>query len=99
MVTEGNPHYIEYREVSKSFDRPILEKVSFYVDVGQTLAIIGGSGGGKSVTLSHMMGFLKPDPGRVIVGKVDMTDVRAGARRAMRKGVTMVCQSGGSFDT
>jgi phospholipid/cholesterol/gamma-HCH transport system ATP-binding protein len=99
MVTEGNPHYIEFREVSKSFDRPILKKVSFYVDAGQTLAIIGGSGVGKSVTLSHIMGFLKPDSGRVIVGNIDITDMAEQELRAIRKRVTMVFQSGALFDS
>ena len=55
------PHYIEFRQVSKTFDRPVLVDCSFYVDAGETVAIIGRSGVGKSVTLSHIMGFLKPD--------------------------------------
>jgi phospholipid/cholesterol/gamma-HCH transport system ATP-binding protein len=99
MTPDGHPHYIEFREVSKSFDRPILKKVSFYVDAGQTLAIIGRSGVGKSVTLSHIMGFLKPDSGQVIVGNVDITDMSERELRDIRRRVTMVFQSGALFDS
>ena len=60
-------HYIEFRNVYKTFDYPVLVDVNFHVDAGQTLAIIGRSGVGKSVSLGHIMGFLKPDAGRVVV--------------------------------
>ena len=60
------PHYIEFRHVYKTFDYPVLVDVNFHVDAGETVAIIGRSGVGKSVSLAHIMGFLKPDDGRVI---------------------------------
>ncbi len=68
------PHYIEFRHVYKTFDRPVLVDSNFHVDPGETVAIIGRSGVGKSVTLSHIMGFLKPDSGRMIVAHEDITD-------------------------
>jgi len=40
-------HYIEFRHVYKTFDHPVLVDSNFYVDVGETLAIIGRSGVGK----------------------------------------------------
>jgi phospholipid/cholesterol/gamma-HCH transport system ATP-binding protein len=61
MTSDLHPHYIEFRHVYKTFDRPVLVDVSFYLNPGETLAIIGRSGVGKSVTLQHIMGFLKPD--------------------------------------
>ena len=67
VSSETPQHYIEFRNVNKTFDRPVLKNVSFYVDAGQTIAIIGRSGVGKSVTLSHIMGFMKPDSGTIIV--------------------------------
>jgi ABC-type transporter Mla maintaining outer membrane lipid asymmetry ATPase subunit MlaF len=98
-MSEAYPHYIEFRQVYKTFDRPVLVDVSFYVDAGQTLAIIGRSGVGKSVTLGHIMGFLKPDQGRVIVSHTDITDAPEEELRRIRKKVTMVFQSGALFDS
>ena len=40
-------NYIEFRHVYKTFDQPVLVDVSFYVDAGETLAIIGRSGVGS----------------------------------------------------
>jgi phospholipid/cholesterol/gamma-HCH transport system ATP-binding protein len=93
------PHYIEFRHVYKTFDQPVLADVSFHVDPGETVAIIGRSGVGKSVTLAHMMGFLKPDQGRVIVAFEDATDLPEFEWNRIRKKVTMVFQSGALFDS
>ncbi len=93
------PHYIEFRHVYKTFDEPVLVDVSFHVDDGETLAIIGRSGVGKSVSLNHIMGFLKPDSGRVIVAHQDITDMTEAQLRAIRRKVTMVFQSGALFDS
>jgi phospholipid/cholesterol/gamma-HCH transport system ATP-binding protein len=72
---------------------------NFHLDAGETVAIIGRSGVGKSVTLSHIMGFLKPDQGRVIVAYEDVTDFGEPEMRRIRKKVTMVFQSGALFDS
>lgn len=98
-MSEAASHYIEFRHVSKTFDRPILVDVSFHVEAGETLAIIGRSGVGKSVTLQHIMGFLKPDGGRVIAAYTDITDADEVELRRIRKKVTMVFQSGALFDS
>ena len=92
-------HYIEFRHVYKTFDYPVLVDVNFHVDAGQTLAIIGRSGVGKSVSLGHIMGFLKPDAGRIIVSYEDISDFTETELRAIRKKVTMVFQSGALFDS
>src|SRR5205809_6907268 len=98
-MAEEFPHYIEFRNVYKTFDRPVLVDVSFTVDAGETLAIIGRSGVGKSVSLGHIMGFLKPDAGRIHVAYSDITDMREAELRLIRKKVTMVFQSGALFDS
>ena len=98
-MAEEFPHYIEFRNVYKTFDRPVLVDVSFHVDAGQTLAIIGRSGVGKSVSLGHIMGFLKPDSGKVIVSYTDITSAPEAELRRIRKKVTMVFQSGALFDS
>src|SRR5437763_4610296 len=93
------PHYIEFRHVYKTFDKPVLVDSNFYVNPGETVAIIGRSGVGKSVTLSHIMGFLKPDSGRVIVSHQDITDFNEAQLRTIRRKVTMVFQNGALFDS
>src|SRR5436305_8605969 len=93
------PHYIEFRHVYKTFDRPVLVDSNFHVNAGETVAIIGRSGVGKSVTLSHIMGFLKPDKGRVLAAYTDITDFKEAEMRKIRKRVTMVFQSGALFDS
>ena len=96
---DPNPHYIEFRHVCKTFDRPVLVDCNFNVDPGETVAIIGRSGVGKSVTLGHIMGFLKADSGRVIVAHEDVTDFDEAEMRRVRRKVTMVFQSGALFDS
>src|SRR5690242_5765856 len=98
-ANERFPHYIEFRHVYKSFDRPVLIDTNFHVDPGETVAVIGRSGVGKSVSLGHIMGFLKPDSGRVIVAHEDVTDFSETEWRRIRKKVTMVFQSGALFDS
>ena len=93
------PHYIEFRHVYKTFDHPVLVDSNFHVNPGETVAIIGRSGVGKSVTLSHIMGFLKPDSGRIIVAHEDVTDFSETEMRRVRRKVTMVFQSGALFDS
>jgi len=96
---DSYPHYIEFRHVHKTFDKPVLVDSNFHVDPGETVAIIGRSGVGKSVTLSHIMGFLKPDSGRVIVSHEDITGFTEAELRRIRRKVTMVFQSGALFDS
>ena len=92
--------YIEFRDVSKAFgDNVVLEHVSFEVVPAETVCILGRSGVGKSVSLHHIMGFLKPDSGRVIVAGEDITDYTEPQLEAIRKKVTMVFQNGALFDS
>src|SRR6202790_1312500 len=92
--------YIEFKEVSKAFgDNVVLDRVSFDVLPAETVCILGRSGVGKSVSLHHIMGFLKPDSGRVIVAGQDITDYTEGQLQLIRKKVTMVFQNGALFDS
>jgi phospholipid/cholesterol/gamma-HCH transport system ATP-binding protein len=93
-------HFIEFRGVTKAFGGPpVLDDVSFFVDRGETLVILGRSGVGKSVSLKHILGFLKPDAGRVIVAGEDITAAPEERLADLRKRVTMVFQSGALFDS
>jgi phospholipid/cholesterol/gamma-HCH transport system ATP-binding protein len=92
--------YIEFQGVTKSFGpRTVLDNVSFNVLPGETVCILGRSGVGKSVSLHHIMGFLKPDSGRVIVAYEDITDCPEQELERIRKKVTMVFQNGALFDS
>ena len=92
--------YIEFRDVSKAFgDNAVLDHVNFNVLPGETVCILGRSGVGKSVSLHHIMGFLKPDSGRVIVAGQDITDYNEEQLELIRKKVTMVFQNGALFDS
>jgi phospholipid/cholesterol/gamma-HCH transport system ATP-binding protein len=92
--------YIEFKDVSKAFgDNRVLDRVSFDVNPAETVCILGRSGVGKSVSLHHIMGFLKPDSGRVIVAFEDITDYNEEDLERIRKKVTMVFQNGALFDS
>ncbi|SPE27594.1 ABC transporter, ATP-binding protein [Candidatus Sulfotelmatomonas gaucii] len=91
---------IVFDHVSISFDgRPVLQDVSFSVERGQTLCILGRSGVGKSVSLRLLMGFLKPDSGSIRVEGEEITGLGEEGLRAIRKRVTMVFQNGALFDS
>lgn len=93
-------NYFEFRDVSKAFDgRPVLKDVSFAVKRGETCVIMGRSGVGKSVSLKHIMGFLKADSGQVFVDGQDVTNYREEDFAEVRAKVTMVFQSGALFDS
>jgi len=95
-----SPNYFEFRDVSKGFDeRLVLDHVSFTVKRAETCVIMGRSGVGKSVTLKHIMGFLKPDSGRIFIDGQDVTDFSERQFAEIRRKVTMVFQSGALFDS
>jgi phospholipid/cholesterol/gamma-HCH transport system ATP-binding protein len=99
-MAEESSHYIEFRDVSMAFgDHVVLDDVSFQVEPGETLAILGRSGVGKSVTLNLIMGFLKPDRGQIFVAHQDITGARERELLEIHKKVTMVFQSGALFDS
>ncbi len=92
--------YIAFHDVSKAFgSNRVLDHVSFDVKAGETVCILGRSGVGKSVSLHHIMGFLKPNSGRVIVAYEDITDYPEEELERIRKKVTMVFQNGALFDS
>ena len=99
-VSDSVEPVIAFRNVSISFDgRAVLEDVSFSVDRGQTLCILGRSGVGKSVSLRMLMGFLKPDSGSIRVNGQEITELGEDGMQQIRKGVTMVFQNGALFDS
>jgi phospholipid/cholesterol/gamma-HCH transport system ATP-binding protein len=91
---------ISFSHVSMSFgERKVLDNVSFAVNRGQTLCILGRSGVGKSVALRILMGFLKPQVGSIRVEGEEINGLSEEGMRAIRKRVTMVFQNGALFDS
>jgi phospholipid/cholesterol/gamma-HCH transport system ATP-binding protein len=77
---------IELCDLTKSLGgRTVLDGVSLAVRKGETMCIIGGSGAGKSVTLKHIVGLLKPDRGCVKIDGVDVTHPKNGELEEARK--------------
>src|SRR6201989_2927426 len=100
MANGTTTPYIEFKNVFKAFgERVILDDVSFDVLPGEMVCILGRSGVGKSVSLHNIMGFLKPDAGRVIVAFQDITDYNEEQLEQIRKKVNMVFQNGALFDS
>jgi phospholipid/cholesterol/gamma-HCH transport system ATP-binding protein len=92
--------YISFENVSKAFgDFVVLEDVSFCVNPGETLCILGRSGVGKSVSLQMLLGFLKPDTGMIRVAGENICGFKEAQLQAIRRKVTMVFQNGALFDS
>ena len=80
------PAAIELCDLTKSLGgHKVLDGVSLSILKGETMCVIGGSGAGKSVTLKHIVGLIKPDRGSVRIDGVDVTRSRNGVLEAARK--------------
>jgi phospholipid/cholesterol/gamma-HCH transport system ATP-binding protein len=92
--------FIELRNLCKSFDsRVVLRDMSINVERGESLVIVGGSGSGKSVTLKHIIGLLKPDRGQVLIDGQDLTAMPEVELNAFRRRFGMAFQEGALFDS
>ena len=76
-----------------------VDDVSFGVESGKITAIIGRSGTGKSVTLKHVMGLLRPDRGRIFLGEDDLTSFSDRRLREVRNRFGVVFQHAALFDS
>jgi phospholipid/cholesterol/gamma-HCH transport system ATP-binding protein len=86
---------ISFENVVKEFDgRKVLDGLSFSVEKGEVLAIVGPSGTGKSVTLKHIVRLLSPDSGCVKVDGIDVAECSPRQLRAIRRRVGYLFQSG-----
>ncbi len=91
---------ISLQHLYKSFGgKPVLQDMSIDVERGETVVIVGGSGTGKSVTLKHIIGLLKPDRGKVIVDGHDVTSMQSRDLNEFRRRFGMSFQEGALFDS
>jgi phospholipid/cholesterol/gamma-HCH transport system ATP-binding protein len=91
---------IELRNVSLSFDsKHVLRDISFTIDAGETLFLLGVTGSGKSVLLKLMLGLLKPDAGQVLIEGQDWVPLSETSLQPMRRRMGIVFQEGALFDS
>ncbi|PIE25682.1 MAG: ABC transporter ATP-binding protein [Planctomycetota bacterium] len=94
-MSPSPPPIIRLQNVWKRLgDRDVLRGMSFEVRAGETFVIMGGSGGGKSVTLKHMIGVLQPDSGSVIVDGTEVPKLDRMGLMTLRKRIGYLFQSG-----
>ncbi len=91
---------IEFKGVTKAFGKHVvLDNLDLRIPRGQITFIIGKSGEGKSVTIKHIMGLLKPNTGRIIVDGEDITDFDIKQLRVYRRHFGMLFQMAALFDS
>jgi phospholipid/cholesterol/gamma-HCH transport system ATP-binding protein len=92
---------ISLQHLYKSFDgtRQVLYDMSIDVEKGESVVIVGGSGTGKSVTLKHIIGLLRPDRGHVLVADQDITGMKDVELNKFRRHFGMSFQEGALFDS
>ena len=91
---------IEVSQIKKSFgDQVVLNSVSFSVNEGESVAIIGRSGTGKSVLIKHLVGLLSPDEGSVSVDGKDLVGMTERQLLGVRQKFGMLFQSAALFDS
>lgn len=95
----GTPK-IELRNVAKAFGaNRVLEGIDLSIQPGESVAIIGGSGSGKSVTLKCILGLIRPDHGEILVDGADVTRMGARELERQRTKFGMLFQGGALFDS
>lgn len=91
---------IQMEHLHKSFgDLKVLNGVSLQVEKGEILALIGGSGHGKTVILKHVAGLMKPDRGHVYVNGKDVCSLRRDELEQLRSHLGFLFQSGALFSS
>lgn len=92
---------IEITDLRKSLDGyEVLRGINLEIPTGQTTAIIGSSGAGKSVLLKHIIGLIKPDSGRIVIDGTDTTELNERMWNELRKQkFGMLFQEGALFDS
>jgi phospholipid/cholesterol/gamma-HCH transport system ATP-binding protein len=93
-------HIVEARDLRKRFGRvEVLRGVSFALDKGETLVVMGGSGSGKTVLLRIIAGLLRPDAGQVRVFGIDITRLSEEELLPIRRRLGYVFQGAALFDS
>ena len=98
--TASNAPVVQFEDVSIAFDgKPVLQEVSFSVERGKTLVLLGPAGCGKSVLLKLANGLLKSDSGSIRVFGEEIDKLRRRELYALRARIGMVFQESALFDS
>jgi len=91
---------LEFQDVSLAFeDKQVLDGISFQLRIGETKAIFGVAGSGKSTILKLALGLLKPDNGRIFVLGEEITSMKENDLFDLRRRVGIVFQESALFDS
>lgn len=91
---------IEVRDLVKSFgSHRVLDGLSLRVETGESVVIIGRSGGGKSILLKHLIGLIGPDSGQVLIGGENIEGMNERELLKVRRHFGMLFQSAALFDS
>ena len=91
---------IEVRDLKKNFGPlPVLKGVTFSVEKGEAISIIGVSGGGKSVLLKHLVGLINPDSGEVFIDGLNISGLNERELLPVRRKFGMLFQGAALFDS
>ena len=89
---------IKIKDLQKSFDdHDVLKGISLEVGKGEVFALVGGSGGGKSVLLKHVAGLMKPDRGTVTCGRHGNRRCRTRILAGLSRTIGFSFSGGGAF--
>jgi phospholipid/cholesterol/gamma-HCH transport system ATP-binding protein len=98
--TSASNNVIVFEDVCMSFeDNRVLDGISFHLPRGETKALFGVAGSGKSTILKLALGLLKPDSGRIIVLGEDITQMNEDQLFELRRRVGIVFQESALFDS
>jgi phospholipid/cholesterol/gamma-HCH transport system ATP-binding protein len=103
-MSKGNgnssPAFVLLDNLIKSIGRQeILRGVTLEIRQGETMVLIGASGGGKSVVLKHITGLMRPDNGRVLINGQDIAMLTKRKLATVRQGIGLLFQNGALFDS
>jgi phospholipid/cholesterol/gamma-HCH transport system ATP-binding protein len=99
-MSEPQTIAVEFKRVMKSFGtKCILNDVSFHIDQGQALCLLGRSGTGKSVTLKLIMALIRPDSGEVWVDQNNVVGMNERGLSSVRKKLGYLFQDAALFDS
>src|ERR1051325_11033478 len=100
MESSNSEPMIDVRSLVKTLQhQEILRGVDLQVNKGETLAIIGRSGGGKSVLLKHLVGLMRPDTGEILIEGQNIMGMNERALGAIRQKIGILFQGAALFDS